>query len=102
MLQLGKLDQLGKGKVAGKKLPEASFETHCMSTDINGYELALALRQEDPSAYYQQIRTTLKYPRSRYRGMDNHYFKWQPAQDSHPTIAKSTSTRTTRKTRSGV
>ncbi|NQZ07878.1 MAG: hypothetical protein HRT35_12015 [Algicola sp.] len=102
MLQLGKSEQLGKNSTIGTNLPQASFETHCMSTDINGYELALALRQEDPSAYYQQIRTTLKYPRSRYRGMDNHYFKWQPAHDSHPTIAKSTSTRTTRKTRSGV
>jgi hypothetical protein len=78
MLQLGKSDQLGKNKTVSKKLPKASFETHCMSTDIDGYELALALRHGDPSAYYQQIRTTLKYPRSRYRGMDNHYFKWQP------------------------
>lgn len=59
------------------KLPEASFEHQSLVKDIDGYKLAMSLLRDDKSAYYQQIRATLKYPHSRYRGKDNHYFKWQ-------------------------
>ncbi|NQY62563.1 MAG: hypothetical protein HRT38_02380 [Alteromonadaceae bacterium] len=69
--------QLGKNVADPIELPEASFEYHSLINDIDSYELALSLYQEDKSAYYQQIRTTLKYPRSRYHGKHNHYFKWQ-------------------------
>ena len=69
--------QLGKNISAPIKLPNASFEHQSLMNDVEGYELALSLIQTDKSAYYQQIRATLKYPHSRYRGKDNHYFKWQ-------------------------
>jgi hypothetical protein len=68
--------QLGQNAGADIVLPQASYETHCLQTDINGYSVALALRLDDKSAFYQQMRITLKYPRSRYRGRANHYFKW--------------------------
>ncbi len=102
LLQLGMGEQNGPER---KKLPEASFETHCLHTDMNGYELAQAFHQDDKSAYYQQIRTTLKYPRSRYRGIDNHYFKWQSPNNNPQSFATATKTTTktrTRKTRAGV
>lgn len=71
--------QLGKNSKMTTRLPQASFEQHCLSTDVAGYNAAQLLKQ-DKAAYYQQIRTTLKYPRSRYRGIANHYFKWHPGQ----------------------
>ena len=64
------------------KLPAASFEQQSLEADIRGYQLAKSLLKNDKSAYYQQIRATLKYPHSRYRGRDNHYFKWQIALNS--------------------
>jgi len=73
--------QLGKKIDAPIKLPKASFEQQSLVNDIKGYELAMSFIQADKSAFYQQIRTTLKYPHSRYRGQDNHYFKWQTPLD---------------------
>jgi len=58
------------------ELPQASFEQQSLTNDIQGYETALSLLGNDKAAGYRQIRDTLKYPHSRYRGMDNHYFKW--------------------------
>ncbi|WDE09095.1 hypothetical protein SG34_030465 [Thalassomonas viridans] len=73
ILQLG----CSNSKTSGEpELPKASFEQQSLADDIKGYELALNLLGDDKPAGYQQIRDTLKYPHSRYRGMDNHYFKW--------------------------
>ncbi|KGJ93906.1 hypothetical protein [Colwellia psychrerythraea] len=69
--------QLGKNIKTPIKLPKASFEQQSLLNDIKSYQLANSLIQADKSAYYKQIRATLKYPHSRYRGKDNHYFKWQ-------------------------
>lgn len=73
--------QLSSNRLAASKLPNASFETLSLSADISGFKLAQQLEQNHSQdsyhAYYEQIRTTLKYPRSRYRGIPNHYFKWQ-------------------------
>jgi hypothetical protein len=68
--------QLGQNTGATVTLPPASCESYCLSDDIAGYCAALALAPYDKAAFYQQMRTTLKYPRSRYRGRSNHYFKW--------------------------
>ncbi|WDE02322.1 hypothetical protein [Thalassomonas actiniarum] len=74
LLQLGSNNS--EKSAAAIELPQASFEQHSLADDIRGYELALNLLGDNKVAGYQQIRDTLKYPHSRYRGMDNHYFKW--------------------------
>lgn len=82
--------QLGRNAEGSIVLPDASFEHQSLANDIDSYKLALSLYQNDKSAYYQQIRATLKYPRSRYRGKKNHYFKWQTNHSIKQPIRKNT------------
>ena len=62
-------------------LPQSSFENHDINQDIDNFNTAIHIKNNNANNSnledsYQLIRTTLKYPRSRYRGLDNHYFKW--------------------------
>lgn len=73
-------------------LPQSSFEMHDIQQDIDKFKTAEHLKVNNIVDSYQLIRNTLKYPRSRYRGMDNHYFKWsiQTTTDNNNNIYNST------------
>lgn len=68
---------LSKKNGVGHDFPAASCENHSLSDDLSEYKKALELERSNSEAFYQKIRTILKYPRSRNRGVHNHYFKWE-------------------------
>ncbi len=58
-------------------IDESSFSEFELEQDLQGYRHALAEKQHDIAAYYEQVKQTLKYPQAEYRGVNNHYFVWR-------------------------
>ena len=68
---------LSGDKTSTSNLTKASFNRYSLDDDLDSYRQAAKLKVNNHDEFYQQIRTTLKYPRAQYRGIHNHYFQWE-------------------------
>ncbi|EAQ63950.1 hypothetical protein MED121_04233 [Marinomonas sp. MED121] len=81
LLTLGGGGRLGcllisRGQKALHALNQASLSEFSMQADQSAYQAALHTKEACQASYYQQVKHTLKYPKSQYRGINNHYFRW--------------------------
>ena len=81
LLTLGGGGRLGcllisRGQAAEQAINQASLSECCLASDHGDFQSALALKASSQASYYQQVKQTLKYPQSQYRGINNHYFRW--------------------------
>lgn len=84
LLTLGGGGRLGcllisRGQKAKQAFNQASLSEFCIKADQSAYQAALHSKAECQASYYQQVKHTLKYPQSQYRGINNHYFRWSQA-----------------------
>lgn len=84
LLTLGGGGRLGcllisRGQKANQAFSQASLSEFCMLADQTAYQAALHTKDACQASYYQQVKHTLKYPQSQYRGINNHYFRWSQA-----------------------
>lgn len=77
---------ISRGLKANQAFNQASISEFCMQTDQSAYQAALHSKAECQDSYYQQVKHTLKYPQSQYRGINNHYFRWSEANNDMLTI----------------
>jgi hypothetical protein len=86
LLTLGGGGRLGcllisRGEKAKQAFNPASSSEFSMATDQGAYQAALQVKSDCQTSYYQQVKRTLKYPKSQYRGINNHYFRWSQGAD---------------------
>lgn len=86
LLTLGGGGRLGcllisRGEKAKQAFNPASLSEFSMAEDQSAYLAALQVKSDCETRYYQQVKNTLKYPQSQYRGINNHYFRWSQATD---------------------
>jgi|GEM_PF-3427929 len=67
---------ISRGLKADQALTQASLSECCIKSDQSAYQAALHVKNECQASYYQQVKHTLKYPQTQYRGINNHYFRW--------------------------
>jgi len=86
LLTLGGGGRLGcllisRGQEAKHALNLASLNEFSLLADQKAYQAALLAKNDSQASYYQQVKNTLKYPQSQYRGINNHYFRWSQSAD---------------------
>lgn len=78
LITLGGGGRIGLLKVSKNSHHKTLYHTagvteQSLSDDFDSYLTAKALYQD---SFYHRVKETLKYPRDAYRGINNHYFRW--------------------------
>ncbi len=67
-------------------IDNASFDDCNLDQDTAIYAHSIDVSQYSTPDYHAMVKANLKYPRLQYRGLNNHYFRWQYRGFSHAGI----------------
>ena len=68
------------------RIDTASYDDCNLAQDAAAFAHSINVSQYSTSDYHAMVKANLKYPRLQYRGLNNHYFRWQYRGFSHAGI----------------